>query len=548
MPRASAKDKEAPGSPARPAKKAAQKETPDHKDPDSQAPPKAMTFVQALNLGSPARPVVEEEWQEVSYDKPQGKGRGKGKGKKQGKAKGGAPPARKKAKDITPSNAPRTKKQTPAKAERDAEKAAFIDELLAQDPELKKQVIDQMEQDNKEQFTVEVVFTPNPAWVTGAKMATPDLADFATERDLITLLTIAAGTDGDETFKLDPVKQVKVEGLLRKRCYYQLVCTSKAALEAIVSSDQCTNFRGYTIDYFQPEDSKFGYRYQIALKGLPAPFKDYDILMWLQVLLSQGWDSASMTHIQFATRYVPGSMRIATSMLDIYIKPEAMTNHGCDGALQYAGTDKEALAKVIDYPPSAVILGRNPSEEIREPMENGYFKGQYYQENTVNRPWGPFNQMLESATGTFLPAEHFGKTFLKVVIKIGACRYCWGAKHLRGDTCLYIKHCRECLQELGLLPYKGFKHACTSLIESMRKPEKETDKSNKRMRDEYDPGSPADPNFAAYVPSAARAAAQVMRQRMVEQQHKRKRDEQIAATAAAAAAAADAANLMWTCS
>ena len=536
MPRETTKDKEGPTSPAgpSPAKRPAQKQTPDHAEQAAQKPDVPMTFVQALNLGTPAKAMVEEEWQEVTYNRPKNKNKGKAKSAKNNKGKGGAPPPEKKGKDITAFNAPRKKKVKPNKT---AEKTEFLEKLLADDLELKQKVSAQMEQDDKEQYTVEVVFTPNPKWIIGSTMATPDLTDMHTERDLITLLTIAAGTDGEETFKLDPVKQVKVEGLLRKRCYYQLVCTSKAALEAIVTSDQCTSFRGYSIDYFQPESSNFGFRFQIPLKGLPSPFKDYDILMWLQVLLSQGWDSASMTHIQFATRYVPGCMRIATSMLDVYIKPEAVSNHGCDGALQCAGTHNEALGKKIDYPPASVILGRNPTEEIKEMMDVGYFKGQYYHETPNTRPMGPYNQMMESESGTYLPAEHFGKTFQKNVIKIGACRYCWGPKHMEGELCLYVEYCRECLATLKVLPYKGFHHSCTSLIQSMPKPLRESVTDRKRQRDQFDPGTPADPDYAAYIPSAARGAAQQMRQLMLEKQIKRKRDEQTEAEAAAAASA-----------
>jgi hypothetical protein len=235
---------------------------------------------------------------------------------------------------------------------------------------------------------------------------------------------------------------------------------------------------------------------------------------------------------------VPGEMTRRTGMLDIYIKPEACVAHGCDGALTDAGTGQEAVGKMIEYPPSQILLGRNPSEESQELIAEGLGVGQYYTANEEDRPMqGPANAMLERQVGTVLPVLDYGKLWVRKTIKVGSCPWCWGPKHARDEMCLYSGKCKECLAVLKDLPGEGFHHACRSLVISTNKRSaRKEGEAYKRKSEVYDTGTPANAAMAVYNPSVERIAK---RQKLVEalklKQLKRVRDAEIEAAAAEAA-------------
>jgi hypothetical protein len=398
----------------------------------------------------------------------------------------------------------------------------FLKGIMLEAPEIAAVLSKQLEAEDRPMFTVELVCTPDQTWVSEGDA--PDLSNYASERGLLQDLAALAGQDSAHTIKLEPIKSVKIEGLLRKKHFYQLGCSSEENLGNIVTHDKALSWKGYTLTYFQQKDSRFGYRFQYALGGIPAPFKDYSISDWLQVLLSQGWDVQAITYITFGVISIPGEMSMLTGMLDIWVKPEACINHSCDGALAFAGTDAEALGKKIEHPPSAIVLGWNPSEEASELISQGLCVGQYHSDMPWTRPrQDEFNAMLESQTDSYLQQSDFGKTFLRKTVKVGACMHCWGPPHANREKCLYKGTCRECLAVLAELPNKGFHHACRSLIISTVKTVK-VDVSTKRKAG-YDPGTPLDPSMAVYIPSESAGKRQKIIEMLKVKQLKRKHAE-----------------------
>jgi hypothetical protein len=225
-----------------------------------------------------------------------------------------------------------------------------------------------------------------------------------------------------------------------------------------------------------------------------------------------------------------------TGMIDIYVKPEACINHGCDGALHHAGTAMEAVGKVIDYPPSQLLLGRNSSPEAQELITAGMCMGQYFSDNPIMRPaQGELNSMLEVQVGAYLPLQDFGKTWLRPTVKLSACRYCWGPKHEDRIPCMYKGMCRECLVDLNSLPGKGYHHACRSLVLFQPKADrKKLDNSNKRKYSLYDPGMPANAGMAVYNHSSLRCKRQKILEDLKIKQLLRIAAEEAAVFAAAA--------------
>ena len=118
-------------------------------------------------------------------------------------------------------------------------------------------------------------------------------------------------------------------------------------------------------------------------------------------------------------------MNIKTGFLDVYVKPEACV-HGCDGALSGAGTPEEAITKKMTHPPATMMLGYDPSEDIKFFLENEQFLGQYWAADPTTRPpLNSHNRLLEVESGVSLLTKDFGKTYVKHVIKIGHCKHCW---------------------------------------------------------------------------------------------------------------------------
>ncbi len=64
---------------------------------------------------------------------------------------------------------------------------------------------------------------------------------------------------------------------------------------------------------------------------------------------------------------------------------------------------QEVLGKRVEYPPSQILLGRNPSEEAQDLIAEGLCVGQYYTTAEDDRPaQGPNNFMLEIQVGAGL--------------------------------------------------------------------------------------------------------------------------------------------------
>jgi hypothetical protein len=181
----------------------------------------------------------------------------------------------------------------------------------------------------------------------------PDLANYATEKALLQFRATMAGQSVEPCIKMDSIKAVKVEGLAPKKFFYQFSCSSEEHLNAIVTNPNAFSWKGYALTYYQPRDPGYGYRFQLVIKGVPAHFQDYNIEDWLQVVISHGFDPLSITYITIGVIAMPGELTTLTGMLDIFIKPEACSDHGCDGALSQAGTSAEALGKKIEYQPIA---------------------------------------------------------------------------------------------------------------------------------------------------------------------------------------------------
>jgi hypothetical protein len=201
----------------------------------------------------------------------------------------------------------------------------------------------QVEVEGRPRFTVEISCAPDQGWVYVGD--SPDLESYVTEKSLLQSLAAMAGQSAEQSIKMELIKAVKVEGLARKKFFYQLSCFSEEHLNAIVTNPNALWWKGYVLTYYQLRHSRYGYRFQLVINGFPAPFKDYSIEDWLQVVILQGFDPLSITFIIIGVFSMPGELIMLTGMLDIYIKPEACSNHGCDGALIHAGTSAEALGK-----------------------------------------------------------------------------------------------------------------------------------------------------------------------------------------------------------
>jgi hypothetical protein len=421
----------------------------------------------------------------------------------------------------------------------------FFNAMKTDAPELIAQIEKEVAIENQTWYTVEVSCTPDPKWGTSAKG--PDLERFEVERKLLQALAANAGSLADHSIKMKIIKSMKEDGLLRKRFFYQLSCTSPEGLAAICAHHSSKEWKGYTVAFYQPKDSRFGFRFQYNIAGLPAPFNQYTVADWLQIFVSQGWDASSITYMTVGVVADPGQMSRRTGMIDIYVKPEACSQHGCDGALYYAGTDQQTVGKVIDYPPSQILLGRNSAPEAQELIASGMCMGQYYTAHPSSRPaQGPLNSMLELQVGAYLPQQDYGKTWLRKTVKLGACRFCWGPKHESRDTCMYSGICKECLVEMKDLPGNGYHHACRSLVISQDKADRKTEETAKKRKNSYyDPGMPPTPAMAVYKQSALRDKRQKTLEGLKQKQLDRMAAEQAAVEAAnAEAAARDEADLI----
>ena len=360
-------------------------------------------------------------------------------------------------------------------------------------------------------FSVEMCATPSPDWVKGSKEGgkAPDLDDYQTLKQLTDVLASAAACGSDQSIKLDKLKTQKVEGNSRPSYFFTLESTSAQALLNIQKSQRCSGFKGYQIAFFQPEQSHFGQRFQVSLANLPAPFKNYNMIQWLEVLTSQGWDRDAITHMCRTSRAKPGAAKVMVPSLDIYVKPAFCSSFGQDGCLDTTHGES-VVNKPISCPPSSVTFGLNPVLEAEDMITAGYLKGQYFKkpgENPSARPFPQNNGMLETMgeNPNVLLDHDLMKTFVRKVIKLGCCQHCWDPEpHGPREICLYKGVCKQCCAVLKNLPFKGFHHSCQSLITSLTDHRKvKTKPQLKRRAPEM--GEPTDPTQLVYTQSPAEA-------------------------------------------
>jgi hypothetical protein len=153
--------------------------------------------------------------------------------------------------------------------------------------------------------------------------------------------------------------------------------------------------------------------------------------------------------------------------------------------------------------------------------------------------------MLETQVGAYLPLQDFGKTWLRPAVKLGACRHCWGPKHDSREPCMYSGMCKECLVVLNSLPWKGFHHACRSLVLFQPKVDKKKQEiTNKRKNSMYDPRTPATAGRAVYNQSTLRSKRQKILEGLKLKQLNHIAAEEAGARKAIAATASEEAELL----
>ncbi len=387
----------------------------------------------------------------------------------------------------------------------------FAKELGEIAPALLASIQEELDEHDRPWFSVEVLAAPSPNW-TDANPDWPDLLRADQERIFADKFSAAAQIGSDHLIKLEPIRNMKVDGLTRRKHFYRLQCTSEEGLLNIMSAPGMNDFRGYRIAYFQERSSLHGVRFQIKLENLPPPFKSYDVAMLTEVLISQNWDPGAIEFIQLGKRITPGEPKKLTGMLEIYVKSESVLAHGCDFALEHAGTSAERLAKPIQFPPPSLILGRNPNPTVVPLLNQGLLKGQYFTASPESPPDSGTSNLLEDRAGDKLHPSDYGKLYLRQIIKPGHCKHCWGPKH-EADHCLYNGFCRFCLIKYSEMPDKGFHHCCASFIISTPRPPKDEESSISRKRPREHPPPPQ----AAYVPSQAHLQRQQLFRAVFEQ-------------------------------
>ena len=421
---------------------------------------------------------------------PQKGGKGKGKGKNnnpKGKGKGGASQeprhqnfsnssGRAPARDsqarygsakAAPIKLKRTKAQTAGLSEE------FVSGLTAENPTLLNKIRLNAAEDEADQFQIEMSAAPDPNWFpdSTAGRNAPRLTEYRTQMQLRSALISQSGAvaSGKDSLQMDLIEEHPVENITRKRGVFEITSTSKAALQCIYDQMQGAIWKGYTLRFFQPEESEYGFKFTLSVDKLPDPIKSYSLAQWCEVMHSQGIQHSGTTCIKWGKHDQHGAMASRTGKLEIWLNPQACMSHGLAGCLVHAGTEREALGEKIDYPPSAFAFLRNPvpesAELISDPVHG--IKGQYHTADPAMRPHpqDPANGLMElrtSNTGVLLDHQHIGKLAIRKLVKERHCRHCWGPKHQvrGGDKCPYEDVCKECLEVLGDLPNKGFHHCC----------------------------------------------------------------------------------------
>jgi len=313
----------------------------------------------------------------------------------------------------------------------------FAKELGEIAPDLLASIQEELDEHDRPWFSVEVLVAPSPFWTTDNPANDwPDLLKADQERAFANQLTASAHTGSEHLIKLEPIRNLKVDGLTRRKHFYRLQCTSEMGLLNIMSAPGMNEFRGYRIAFFQEQASLHGTRFQIRLDNLPPPFKSYDVAMLTEVLISQNWDPGAIEFIQLGKRITPGEPKKLTGMLEIYMKTQSVTSHGCDFALEHAGTQAERLAKPIQFPPPSLVFGRNPNPTVVPLLQQGLLKGQYFTANPEAPPDSGISNLLEDRAGEKLHPADYGKLYMRQVIKPGHCKHCWapGMKTLSAFT------------------------------------------------------------------------------------------------------------------
>jgi hypothetical protein len=274
---------------------------------------------------------------------------------------------------------------------------------------------------------------------------------------------------------MDLIQEHPVDNNTRKRSVFEICSSSREALQIIYDTMQGTIWRGYTLRFYQPEESEYGFKFSFPVDKFPEPIRSYSLAQWIEVVHSQGIQITGTTCIKWGKHDQSGAMGSKTNKLEIWLNPLACITHGITGCMEDAGTPNERLTKKITYPPAAFAFFRNPipesAELISDPVDG--IKGQYHTADPRQRPHpdDPANGMMEMRSGNLMDTADLGKTFIRALVKERHCRHCWGPKHPdREFKCPYEELCRECLGVLKDMPNKGFHHCCSSLIMDTPKP------------------------------------------------------------------------------
>jgi hypothetical protein len=409
----------------------------------------------------------------------------------------------------------------------EAATSQLVAELKTENPGLAETLEKQVHLDTRPVYTVELCAEPHFSWLTSKKaQAFTDLTDYLAADKLVLQLVESSGLDDTHTIGLDPVSVTPVTGNQRSKFVYQVVSTSKEGLAAIIASPKNAKFKGYTLTFYQTQDSIYGQRFQLKTGALPTPYREWTLAQWTACIQSQGWDMSAVVHIAVGKKITLGKAARLTGLVDIYVKPAAI-NGGCEGIPAGAGVPIET----IPFPPNNIMLGRNPQPISQQLIAQGGLKGQYYSPDT--------NPMRNALPG-IIDSEK-GKTFIRAIKIVGRCNHCLGPYHeSRNDDCPYNKHCRMCLEYLPALPNKGFHHSCHNLVEDMPKPTYKTLIS--RPKTSYSTGQPENEAQATYKPSEVfkRQSALVLEaQASVKRQKTERMASQIAFEAEARASGQD---------
>ena len=510
------------------------------------------------NVGFPALGPQKGGKGKGKNNNPKGKGKGKGSSFREPQHRNFSnsserAPGRAQAPSGSAKNAPN--KRAPIKLKRSKDHTAalaedFVAAIEAENPELLSKIRQHTAEDASDQYSIEMSAAPDVKWIrdTERGKTAPRLTEYRTQAQLRSTLISQSGAvaSGKDSLQMDLIQEHPVENLTRKRAVFEICSTSREALQIIYETMQGAIWKGYTLRFFQPEESEYGFKFTIPVDKFPEPIKSYSLAQWIEVVHSQGIQITGTTCIKWGKHDQSGAMGSKTNKLEIWLNPLACITHGLAGCLVDAGTEKEKLGEKITYPPSNFAFFRNPVPEsvelISDPVDG--IKGQYHTADSTQRPLpdDPANGMMEmrtSNTGVLMEQSDLGKLFTRTLVKERHCRHCWGPKHLDRDfECPYDGVCKECLEFFKHMPNMGFHHCCSSLIVDTPKPVKTSKDDRKRKFEENpNPGKPMSKEQTSFTPSAATLAKRSRIEELRVKAQKRHREEQEQAEAEALATA-----------